>query len=69
MTRPGITGYYDDNGEWRELVEPDAPATARQLARLNRLGYLAIVINGRPGPITKGVAAAVLDDARQEGEW
>ena len=69
VTPPGITGFYADGGEWRELVEPDAPATARQLARLNRLGHLAIVTNGGAVPISKGVASAVLDDARRGGEW
>ena len=69
MTRPGVTGFYTESGEWRELVDPDGEATYRQLAALNRLGCLAIIVPGHAAVITKGVAAGVLSDAKQEGHW
>jgi hypothetical protein len=53
--------------EWRELVDPDGPATPRQLARLNRAGALELVAPGRATPITKGEAAAAINDGDDEG--
>ena len=65
MTRPSIRGFLDRRtGVWRELRDPDKPATGRQLAWLNRRGQLDVV----PHPhqfevITMGEAAAAIDDA------
>jgi excisionase family DNA binding protein len=44
------------SGEWRELRDPDAPATERQFRRLNRLGMLDLVESAEP--ITQAEAAA-----------
>jgi hypothetical protein len=68
VSRPSIRGYLDKRGVWRELRDPDKPATGRQLAWLNRRGQLDVV----PHPhqfeaITMGEAAAAIDDAVARG--
>jgi hypothetical protein len=50
----------------RELNDPDGPATARQLRRLNELGLLAVVEPWQVPPLTKGQAAWVLDAALKD---
>jgi hypothetical protein len=62
VSRRRILGFLDWRGVWRDLPDPDAPATPHQLAKLNRLGML-----GEPGlpyesdPITKAEAAGEID--------
>jgi hypothetical protein len=53
-------------GEVRELKEPEGPPTARQLLKLNGLGVLCLVEPGQVEPLTKGLAAAVLDALLEE---
>jgi hypothetical protein len=59
----GFNTRFVFGNEVRELVEPSGPATPRQLARLNRLGLLAVVEPGQVEPLTKGEAAWLLDRA------
>jgi hypothetical protein len=47
----------------REINDPDGPATARQLRRLNELGLLTVVEPGQVPPLTKAEAAWTLDVA------
>ena len=57
------TSFVDERtGKTNELRWPDAPATSRQLQRLNRLGRLA-VIDGRVEPLTQAQAAYAIDAA------
>jgi hypothetical protein len=59
------------NGELRELKEPDAPATGRQLSRLNRSGMLVVVEPGEAPVLSKGSAAycvSVATDAEPTGQ-
>ena len=66
MSRRRILGFVDaPTGEWRELRDPDASATARQLLRLNALGLLEVVEPG--SPLTKAEAAAALELAAAAG--
>ena len=52
-----LTSFKMPNGEVRELKDPGAPATPRQLRRLNDAGCLAVVEPGQATPISKGQAA------------
>jgi hypothetical protein len=66
MGRRRITGFVDArSGEWCDLREPDGPPSARQLWRLNQLGMLELVPPGQAAPLTKGEAAAAIDDAAE----
>ena len=51
------TSFTTPGGEVRELQEPEAPATPRQLRRLNDAGCLVVVEPGMATPIAKGQAA------------
>ena len=63
MTRRRVTGFVDlRSGEWRELIDPDGPATTRQLHRLDREGRLELVGPGKATPLTKAEAAAAIDE-------
>ena len=67
MSRRRITGFVDERVfEWRELADPDGPASGRQLRRLNALGRLQLVAPGEAEPLTKAEAAAAIVDAGQE---
>jgi hypothetical protein len=50
------TQFVTPSGEVRELVDPEGPATVRQLRRLNAVGALVIVEPGTAKPIVKGEA-------------
>jgi hypothetical protein len=64
VSRPKIAGFIDPRSfEWRELRDPDGPATWRQLRRLNREGRLELVPAGTAVPISKAEAAFALDAA------
>jgi hypothetical protein len=65
VSRRRLTGFVVD-WQWRELRDPDGPPTGRQLERLNRAGMLELVQPGEAQPITKGEAAAAIDDAGDE---
>jgi hypothetical protein len=60
-TRPSIIGFRHANGQWVDIVDPDALATWRQLFRLNAAGMLEIVAPGATKPISKGEAAAAIN--------
>jgi hypothetical protein len=63
MSRPSIRGFLDRRGVWRELDEPDARATAKQLLWLNANGQLDVVPHRHQfEPITKGEAAHAIAD-------
>jgi hypothetical protein len=68
--RPRVVGFVDPrSGVWRELKDPDALASMRQLYRLNATGSLDVVEPGSVQPITVGeAAAAVADAASDNGE-
>ncbi len=68
MKRRRITGYLDERGVWRDLVEPLGEPTGAQLRRLNRLGMLALVGPSGAVPLRKGEAAAAIHDARGAAE-
>jgi hypothetical protein len=61
--RPRLDAFTGPDGDRRELVDPDGPATGRQLRRLNRAGRLELVDPGRAEPLTKAEAAAAIDEA------
>ena len=62
--RRRIEGFvHEPTFAWRELRDPDGPATPRQLARLNREGRLELVARGEAEVISKGQAAFAIDDA------
>lgn len=64
MTRRSIVGFPDRRGAWRELRDPDARATGRQLMWLNAHGMLDVVPHPfHFEPIAKGEAAAAIADA------
>jgi hypothetical protein len=64
VTRPTITEFVAADGTVRQLKEPHGPATSAQLARLNRPGMLGLVRPGEAQPLTKGEAAAAIDEER-----
>jgi hypothetical protein len=51
------TSFVARDGKLRELKDPEAPATPRQLRRLNEAGMLAVVEPGEATSIRKGQAA------------
>ena len=51
------TSFTTRDGEGRELKDPEAPATPRQLRRLNEAGALVVVEPGTATPLVKGSAA------------
>jgi hypothetical protein len=55
-----VTSFVTPDGEPRELKDPHALASPRQLWRLNAEGRLALV-QERPRPISKGAAAGAID--------
>jgi hypothetical protein len=64
VSRRRVTGFvHPRSGEWTELVDPDGPATPRQLRRLNADGKLELVGPGEAEPLTKAQAAGGIDDA------
>jgi hypothetical protein len=67
MSRPIRTGFWHEDAdgvvEWRELLNPDGAPTGRQLLKLNVLGMLELVGSGEAKPVSKGEAAAALDQA------
>lgn len=65
MKRPRLDGFWFGS-EWRALVNPDGPPTARQLLKLNALGCLELVPASDAQPITKAEAAYALNDAQQD---
>lgn len=67
LSRRRILGFVDArSGEWRELRDPDAPASARQLLRLNRAGALELAAD-EVEPISIGEASAAIDAAGERG--
>jgi hypothetical protein len=60
------TGFTLPDGTVRELRNPGAAATLRQLARLNHAGMLCVVEPGSAGLVTVGMAAAAIDYAARE---
>ena len=68
MTRPShpsLTGFWQD-GQWRELTDPHAPATYRQLRWLNAARCLELTWPGQAEPITVGQAGWAIDNAAAE---
>jgi hypothetical protein len=59
-----MTEFVAADGTIRQLKEPHGPATSAQLARLNRLGMLELVGPGEAQPLSKGEAAAAIDEER-----
>ena len=60
-----VTSFVSPTGEVRELREPHALASARQLWRLNQEGLLALV-QRRPRSISKAQAAGAIDYAERQ---
>lgn len=59
------SSYVTPSGETRELKDPHALASPRQLWRLNQAGLLAIV-QRRPRPISMGQAAGAIAHVERE---
>ena len=58
LPRVRLTEFTDPRtGKLAHLRHPDAPATSRQLQRLNRAGLLALVEPGQVEPVTQAEAA------------
>ncbi len=60
-----MTSFVSPTGEIRELRDPLALASPRQLWRLNQEGLLALV-QRRPRSISKGQAAGAIDYAERQ---
>lgn len=60
-----VTSFRTAAGELRELRDPYALASARQLWRLNEAGLLALV-RERPRPISMGAAAGAVGHLERE---
>jgi hypothetical protein len=62
-----LTGFVDPgSGAWRELRDPDGPATLRQIAALYRAGALVLTDPGG-GRFTKAEASRAIDYAIRVG--
>jgi hypothetical protein len=68
VARKRLVAFLDRQGRWRDLVEPDGPATGAQLARLNREGRLDLVEPSPAVPITKGEAAYAIGERPRDDE-
>jgi hypothetical protein len=60
-----VTSFVTSSGERRELRDPHALASPRQLWRLNQAGLLALV-QVRPRSISIGLAAGAIDHLERE---
>ena len=57
-----VDSFKAPDGEWRQLKNPDGPATGNQLRKLNELGVLELIAPANAEPITKGEASAVISE-------
>ena len=68
MTHRRVTGFVDPlTWEWRELKNPDGPATDRQVLALYRVGMLRLVDPDPWNLFAKAEAAAAIDTAVAAG--
>jgi len=68
VTHRRVTGFVDPlTWEWRELKNPDGPATDRQVLALYRVGMLRLVDPDPWNLFAKAEAAAAIDTAVAAG--